>query len=205
VSDLRVLTLTWPRQLRPGDERFVGSAIVLVAQKVRCRVRFLFGPGISVLGPHSSGRNAFDFPKLRGPQSYALKFVAEPGAQVGSRCEIAVTLSSLRFVWWRFGLGGLLIAAALLPVLAQAFRSSVLSLRIGLSDAVAVYLPAGVILTLLITWHRVLAAASILLYTETVHEQVITMTGTGAGYVEIVQDCPDLGVATWSAGDDQTD
>lgn len=199
MSDPRILGLRWPRQLRPGDERYINEAVVVDTGRARCRLRFLFGEGLCVHGAYSTDRNAFQLPKVRGKQAIAVKFAAAPHAQVNSRREIAVVLTVLRLVWWRLALGVVVVASAVVPVVAQALRASLLSIHIGLGDAVVLSLPAGLILAALLAWRRIMAASAILLWRETTQEQVVAMEGTAVGCIEIVQRGPDLGTAAWSA------
>lgn len=202
MSESRVLSLAWPRQLRPGDGKHVTEAVVLETGSRRIRVEFLFGDAIAVSGPRSVGSNTFEIPGNTGASRIGLTFEARMNAVPGSRHDIAVVLSYVRYVWWRILVGSTLILVAVLPVVAQAIRLSFVSVNLRIGEVVVTSIPCGLLVAVVVGWRRIMAVASSLLASHTRVEEVIGSAGTEVGCIEIVDRSPDSTTAIWSAPGD---
>lgn len=196
-----VVSLSWPRQMQPGDERLVANALRIGPCRNRIRVRFLFDSAVRVSGPGCVAPNIVEVGPSTDDRAIGLMFRARADSRPGCRVDVALSITRRRIVVWR-AIGACMIGLlAVGPAVMQFVRWPSVRVSLSVSDAIVLTIPVGVILAGLVAWQRLAAVIVPLLVIELTMDECVSQIGDDVPHISVRASVSDTGMAQLDVGE----
>lgn len=187
----------YPKQVRPGDERYVEEAIRVTTGKSVIRLDFLFQNHVRVVGAYAAGSNSLVLPRGLDRHALGLKYVVSDDSPTGCRKDLAVVVYRRKLVVWRIALSSLLLAVAVLPIVISSFRIGLFALQVQAGEFALATLPLGLVLAALFSWRRIVPVITNLLTDDIFEYEIAAERGTSIGSIEILRNIANPEVGVW--------
>lgn len=191
-----ITRVKWPESMRPGDEVFVGNALDVNTNGKTIYIRFLFSRDVSILSRHGIGNNTLRV-KSKTKESIDLKYCASPDLPVPSKKDIAFVVYRRAWIKWRVLVGAVVVLVAMLPVIASAFRRSLMSADLSISGSIVVSVPMGILIASVLAWKRLIPVIKALLIDDVREPKALEAKGTSIGAIRFSEAIKGNKIAEW--------
>jgi len=193
-----VASVSWPRQIRPGDNIVLRSGLRVLPRTDPLRIRIDIGSAIAVSGGDRKQGNVIVVPPSKGEIVVPLRYSSQAGSAYPTRHDIVLEMLQLRPRWtWYVALAAV-VAFGATPLVLKILESSVASVRIEWGPIAILSLPLGLVVGAMLSAVRVSQMARQWVYQDRVVEYLVCVTGPEDGFVEIVKEIDHVGHVTWT-------
>ena len=193
-----ITSLSWPMEMRPGDERYVEKGITINSNSHAIRVEFIFDEDLYLIGAHSINKNIFVYPKKLKNRSFGIKYIVSKKSHYPISKDMSFIVYQRKFVWCRILLISILLIASLIPIVLQILNVDLLSFNINIGNFLIGSIPLGIVVSSLLSWNRILPVLRNLVSEDVMHYQTVGESGTSIGSIKINNENPKDEIRNWT-------